>query len=309
MQDRRRFGTKLMVWCVCLAVLAMTRIAQAEPVTWWLPTDPHIGHRNDEGNLQLAVADVNDLGITHYAMVLGDCIDERDEVFRPGQGYSPLTQTERWELFEATMDLLPHSWTYILGNHDNTGRTPPVNPIVPPNWFSTMVNRVRIIGLSDEHLGHEYNADLEMSQVQIDWFESEMASNPEVPTIIMSHQNRPRGAEFLANWLDDNGGDYNIVMWVAGHSHVWSLQEDTNAHGLREMIVNDMLGSGESAFMTITPLSGGMIDISFQFRNHLTQEWITVEGYETYSFQVIPEPASIALLAAGALLLCRRTRR
>jgi hypothetical protein len=291
----------------------MTRIAQAEPITWWLLADPHIGHRNDAGHLDIAIADVNALGISHYACVLGDCIDERDETSHPGQGYSSLNQTQRWQSFENSMNNLSHDWTFVLGNHDNTGRTPPVNSIVPPNWFSVMVNGVRIIGISDEHLSHEYHRPLEMSQEQIDWFENEMASNPNVPTIIMSHQNRVDrfGFEFeyMANWLDDNGGDYNVVMWITGHDHDWRIAEDVNDHGLREMTVTEMLNEAQSAFMTITPLSGGMIDISFQFRNHLTQEWITVEGYETYSFQVIPEPASIALLGAGALLLCRRTRR
>jgi len=249
------------------------------PLTWWVFSDAHVGHQNYDDNLSIAVADVLALGLTDFAVALGDNVDDRVR-----EGFANNTPAERWEIFEATMNLLPHDWTYVLGNHDINSQTPPVTSVAPPNYFSTIVNGVRIIGLTDEHTSKLYVRELEMSQAQIKWFLAEMASDPVIPTIIMSHQHRYDDFPFLYNWIEQNAENYNIVLTVGGHTHEWSINSDPR--GFYDIVLNPVLYH-ESAFMTITNL-GDTSEISFQFRNHQNQEWITVQGFEVFSFQVEP---------------------
>jgi len=284
--------------------LTSAALAGGGSVTWWVFSDAHVGHQNYDNDLPVAVADVNALGISQFAIALGDNVDDRVRA-----GFAPTTPAQRWDEFVGHMNTLPHAWSYVLGNHDIHSQTPPVTSVTTPNYFSTIVNGVRIIALSDEHVSDAYVRDLEMSQAQIDWFQNEMDSNPLIPTIIMSHQNRTDGFPFLYNWIDQNVEDYNVVLLVGGHTHLWSINENVDGRGYHDIGLGTILTRRESAFMTITDL-GDMIDIAFRFRDHGSQQWISVEGYEVFSFQVqhIPEPATLALLALCLPLLARRRR-
>lgn len=43
--------------------------------TWWIHGDTHVGHETYKNQLSNAVTDVNSLGISNFAVTLGDCID------------------------------------------------------------------------------------------------------------------------------------------------------------------------------------------------------------------------------------------
>jgi len=275
--------------CLLIACTTITAwAAENNPVTWWVLSDSHVDHIAYDGNLGRAVADVNALGITHYAIVLGDCVDERGEPYR--QGYPDTTPQQRWVKFVGKMNQLKHEWTYVLGNHDNTGRAIPVNSVTDPNWFSKTVNGVRIIGLSDEHLSEDYVRDLEMSDEQREWFLAEMASDPHIPTIIMSHQHRTNSFPFIKEWVDNHIDEYNVILFVGGHSHEWALRRNVDNQGFHEVVLNPILRANESSFMTITNRDD-VIEISFRFRNHTDRKWIAVDGQEVFAFQV-PVPVA-----------------
>ena len=260
---------------------ALDVVQDKDSSTWWVLGDSHVNHRLYNQQLSRAVADVKELGISDYAIVLGDCIDERTGEPR-----------DNWDDFTHKMDVLPHGWTYVLGNHDNDGRTVPVTPVTTPNYFSVRVNGVRLIGISDEHIDESYNNDLEMSREQQQWFKAELNQDPDVPTIIMSHQDVSGLAResrstvpFFHEWIEPNLGDYNIVLWVAAHAHAWHLAENVKGHGFTKLIVNDILYDQESAFMTIAD-HGDSATVTFRFRNHDRKEWISVGGHEEYTITV-----------------------
>ncbi len=254
-------------------------------VTWWLFGDSHVGHRFYNDQLSRAIDDVNELAVSDFAICLGDCIDERG--LQPDwHGDHPLVE---WENFVRVMDDLNHDRTYILGNHDNDGREPPVNPVAEPNYFTQMVNGVRIIAISDEHLDEDYVTDLEMSQEQRDWFKGILKSDPDIPTIIMSHQDpaglareNPRSTiPFFHEWLEPRLDEFRIVLWVSAHAHNWYLAENAGGHSFTHLILDSILYEEQSAFMTIDNKGDSPV-ITLRFRDHGKKEWISVEGHDEY---------------------------
>jgi hypothetical protein len=237
-----------------------------EPVVWWISSDSHVGQPNNYVNqLATAVDDVNSLEISHHAVILGDAIDE-----------TASDPAAEWTRLEGKMNQLVHGWTYVLGNHDITGRWPTnPGPITSPNWFSEIVNGVRIIGISDENISvqsREDQRDLQMSAAQMDWVKDTLNADPGIPTIFLSHQHLGRIA-FYRDWIEPNIDKYNIVYWLHGHLHNWRFVSNQDDHGFSRLSVGGVLLDSESAFMTIEDL-GGRAKISFRFRNHATEEWI-----------------------------------
>ncbi len=254
----------------------------------WLGADTHVGHPNKPytNELSTAIKDVNSLGSSKYAVILGDCIDERAS-----------NPSREWDRFVSKMNNLNHNWTYVLGNHDLDGLWPS-NPVTKPNWFSMEVNGLRIMGISDEHINKNLEKnELQMSKEQKDWFKSVLNEDPDMPTVVMSHQHLTR-IPFYSDWIKPNMDDYNIIYWIHGHVHRWGFSENVDGKGFNILNIGNILYDEESAFMFVKN-DGEVLEISFQFRSHANSRWIqngaSVDGidtvdYDKYKVQISLEP-------------------
>ncbi len=255
--------------------------------TWWIGADTHIGRTADlrELNyLKAAVDDVNELGISDYAIILGDLVEDDPQFVEP---------------FVNAMNNLDHDWTYVIGNHDfdrhGTGER-----VMDRVYFNKVLGGVRFLAFSDDGMWNNgdvkqgYQTEKNLKDDQNDWLRTQLLADPEKPTILMSHQGLRRMYEVAHDdgpdiwdrsrrgWLQDEWDDYNIPMWYRGHRHAWAMEENYMNHGFVDIspggIVNE---SGGGVFMTVTA-RGGNTTISTRFRHHLTQEWITVGGFEEH---------------------------
>jgi hypothetical protein len=261
--------------------------------TWWIIADTHIGsQRRGEGdplgNLKAAVADANELGLSQKAIVLGDLVHDDPEFVEP---------------YENAMNGLNHEWVDVLGNHDfdrrGTGKR-----VKERTFFSKDIAGVRVIALSDDgkwvdgEVVEGYQAETNLMADQNDWFRSELDSDPRKPTILWSHQGLRRmyknpnddGPCFWdparRGWLRENWNDYNIIMWVHGHRHEWTLQEDYRGWGFVDVSPGAM-GSpiGGGVYMTFSRRDD-VTTITLRFRDHNRREWISVDGHEEYVMTV-----------------------
>jgi len=206
------------------------------------------------------VEDVNTLE-TDYAIMLGDMVhDSKDAV------------TD----FNKKMDALNHGWTYILGNHDHEG----CEAVKDVNYFSEVINGVRIIALSDE--SPESNV-CKIGEEQDKWLKETLEENPEIPTVIMTHQCPvERSVTSFDDWMQDNTEEYNIVLWIAGHAHRWDFDEDVAGYEFGRLKVNSIFsyfgGSNlEGMFMSVDKIDEETAEVKLEFRDHGEGEWIPIE--------------------------------
>ncbi len=256
--------------------------------TWWIASDPHIG-RDDDAllNLEKAVEDVNDLGISQRGIVLGDLVeDDADHV----------------EDYEDAMNGLDHTWIDVLGNHD-FDRYGTEERVRPRTFFSETVGGVRFIYLSDDGMWNDgdvkegYQTETNLMQDQNDWFKAQLENDPHKPTILMSHQGLRRMYEVdhddgpcfwdtsRRGWLQENWGNYNIPMWIRGHRHAWALEEDYQGHGFVDISPGCIVSRNDGIFMTIER-EDGTTTLTFEFRDHEDGSWIPVEGYYEYEYEI-----------------------
>ncbi len=183
----------------------------------------------------------------------------------------------------------------VLGNHDydrkserNSGA-----PILPVNYFSRQIGCARIIALSDEML--EYRSHVtELGRNQDRWFKDVLDDAPDTPTIIMTHHcplTGRRSVSAFEEWLADDIGRYNIVLWIVGHAHRWAIDEDLEGLGFDRIKVASLCRKHgdrrpcEGALLTIEA-GQDRARITMRFRNHLRREWISVLGREAYELEV-----------------------
>ncbi len=244
-------------------------------ITWWVGADPHVGRPDAyAGGLDVSVRDVNLLGLSDYAVILGDLVeDDSDYVVD----------------FNNSMNNLLHDWTYILGNHDfEDGEL-----LFPINFFSKVVNGIRIIALSDED-GHGKPGETTIGPAQDQWLQDTLNDNPDVPTIIMTHHSptssgkRGRSVSSFDDWLADSIEGYNIVAWFVAHDHIWKIEEDAGGYGFTEVFVNEIIDknsptsdTSHGMFMTIEDEEESA-KITLKFRDHYNQQWLTIDGHSEY---------------------------
>jgi len=230
--------------------------------TWWILTDVHLNQSSlpfmdtkYTGELSTAIEDVNDNVETHRAIVLGDLVhdDKSDMTY-----------------FEEKMDEYENDWTYVLGNHDFDGET----PVMEVNYFSEIVNGFRVIAISDEDT---YTNDLVLGEEQERWLKSTFESDPDIPTIMMSHQEHgPLGRiEVLDGWLGEALRDnkYNVISWICGHDHRPSVSDDFSDFGYDRLIPGAISGWGPNNHsMTLTFSDDEQPSAIARFRDHENNE-------------------------------------
>lgn len=241
-----------------------------EGITWWVAADSHVGDPSEPSigeHLRTSVADVNDLGIADYAVMMGDCVQD-DYAFA--------------EPFLRAMNQLDIGWTYVLGNHDF--KRSANEPVLPVHFSARTVNGIRFVFLSDEVTG-EQDRDLVMSDEQESWFWEELETHKDQPVFLFTHQPYPE----FQKWpqLKEAIDDFNIAAWFAGHKHGWNIKEDSDL-GFAHINIHSVGGVREDYLSTFLHLrqTGGTVEATVTFRNHKTQEWISVDGEEETNFSV-----------------------
>jgi len=263
------------------------RYSKYEKETWWILADTHVGFHGDfsASDLNLAVDDALDLGLSDFAIVLGDIVENSVDGVEP---------------FEKAMNRLPHPWTYILGNHDVDGwwwDPPETAPLVmPPEYGYKIVGGIRFIWLSDEGDGNwdydgGYARKMYISDEQNDWFKGLMDSDTEIPTIILTHQGPCVTGDWADDipdfwdleeraWLKEDLEDYNLLAWIHGHRHIWFFHPDFEGLDFTRISVDSIdknTVTNESMFMEIERY-GDKTTLTFSFRDHAEKEWRTLYG-------------------------------
>ncbi len=237
--------------------------------TWWVAADAHVDVGVYE-ELATSVEDVKHNLETDFAIMLGDMVNDTVEAV---------------PYFDRQMDKLPHGWTYILGNHDFDVATG--EGVKEPNYFSKIVEGIRIIALSDE----VHSRNLELGEEQEEWFRDRLKEAPDIPTILMTHQgpDEPwylRGyagrALFWDEWLREEIEDYNIVAWIAGHRHIWDISRDFEDSGMDRIYIKNIGGAGIRHQSMVMSIEEGTVNLGF--RDHRSGEWISVGDGEISPF-------------------------
>ncbi len=253
-----------------------------EKETWWICGDPHVGYGNTfpDPYIEEAVRDVKELGISDFAVCLGDLVENRAAALPP---------------YRDEMELLDHDHVSVLGNHDVDGwwwDDPDEAPLVKrPEYGSKIIGGVRFIWLSDEGDGDwsydgGYGRKMYISDEQNDWFRSLMDGDPDMPTIIMCHQGPCTDGQWADDvpdfwdpnergWLKNNIDSYNVIAWIHGHRHSWILQEDFEGHGFDRISVDSIDKNTPSTmgmFMEVERIADKTW-LRFTFRDHANQEW------------------------------------
>ncbi len=241
-----------------------------EDITWWVAADPHVGHRSEPSlgeHLATSVADVNELGIAEYAVMLGDLVDDSYDHAVP---------------FIREMNQLDVNWTYVLGNHDFVRD---VNePVLPVHFSARTVGGIRFVFLSDELTGAR-DRDLVMSEEQENWFWEEMETHKDKQVFLFTHQPHPE----FQRWpeLKEKIEEYNVAAWFSGHKHRWDLRQDSG-HGFAIVNIHSIGGVREDYLSTFLGLNRDQdrVKATVRFRNHKNKEWISVDGEDVFIFHV-----------------------
>lgn len=280
--------------CFILAPTSLSADEVAEPLpeaehTWWIGADPHVGFGIDPEHyahgragasgpeayqgkhLKRAVADVNELGIADYAVILGDLVADSHDLAEP---------------FVRIMDTLdtPYGWTYILGNHDYHGPHNPREtgePVLPIRYSARTVNGIRFIFLSTGRQGELVGDDQE------EWFWDELDRLQGQPVFLFTHHPHDNGFEAWSR-LKDVIEDHNIVAWFSAHAHAWRIEN--TEYGFRQFTIHAIGGIRHpdlSSFLFLNPNhENSEVEVTVKFRNHRTGEWIEVDGQRRVTFAV-----------------------
>ncbi len=241
-----------------------------EEITWWVAADSHVGHSSEPStgqHLARSVADVNELGIADYAVMLGDLVEDDYAFATP---------------FIREMNKLEVGWIYVLGNHDFIRDSN--EPVLPVHFSGRTVNGIRFIFLSDELTGAQ-DRDLVMSEEQEEWFWEELETHKDKPVFIFTHQPYPEFQKWpqLKEALDE----YNIAAWFSGHKHNWNIAEDPG-YGFVMINIHSIGGVRDDYLSTFLSLerTGNTVKATVNFRDHESQKWIKVDGKNEITFSV-----------------------
>lgn len=269
--------------CVAGAFLLHAEKSFGDEVTWWVAVDPHVGRSGeatDLQNLPEAVADVNELGIADYAIILGDLVQDDYDFVVP---------------FIRTMNQLECGWTYVLGNHDfHQGGQ---EPVLPAHFSARTVNGIRFVFISDEQQPGRHVHQIGMSDAQKAWLVEELETHREKPVFIFTHQqpHHQRGT-FLMGLLE-RVEKYNVVAWFAGHDHSWAIEEESGLSAWESswqpeegkhygfVHINPARAGTFGTFLKLSR-TGNTVEATVTFRNHVEQEWISVDGKDKLTFSV-----------------------
>ncbi len=246
--------------------------AKRDRLVFWLAADPHVGYSSSRAaELSTAVADVNNLQMADYALVLGDMVHDHPRFVSP---------------FQQTMSgLNVVEWDYILGNHDYYHSTR--QRVMPVNYWAQTYMGIRFIFISDE-TANALSRHGTMHPQQEAWFFRQLEEHSHMPVFVFSHQ-APYGFNHwnITPRLKENINRYSIEAWFHGHEHRWHLERNSQ-YGFRKVGIAAIGGRNESykSSFLILEDKGETTQVSVRFRNHRTGEWISTHGVSTLEMTV-----------------------
>ncbi len=260
--------------------------------TWWINADPHMAYGGDYSgdDIGQAVYDAMQLGISDFAITLGDIVENRADA---------LTS------YKDEMKRLDHDYNFVLGNHDIDGwwwdDEDELPLITEPEWGNKEIGGVRFIWLSDEGDGNweyegGYSGKMHISDEQNAWFKSLMDEDPDKPTVIMCHQGPCTEGDWAEDvpdfwdpnergWLKNNIGSYNVIAWIHGHRHEWILEENFEGYGFDRLSIDSIDKDTETnhgIFMEVERIAD-KTQLRFTFRDHANEEWTNTYNAYDYS--------------------------
>jgi 3',5'-cyclic AMP phosphodiesterase CpdA len=240
---------------------------QVDTLVWWIASDCHLGNFPENlDSLRVAINDVNGLGIADHAAILGDILNN-------SSNYAD-------NFFEMMGNLDVGKWYYVLGNHDFVQYGNTRENFLPKLYYGIDVLGIRFLFISTES---SFGANQSMSGVmgseQFTWLQDELTRHSNQPVFIFSHQ--PYSSwnmwDNLAPLIQSEG---NVKIWFCGHQHSWIINENVAPWNFTEICDNSLDSSTPhnyaGVFMTLKR-DGNTVNVTIQFRNHLTHEWISVQ--------------------------------
>lgn len=253
---------------------------RVENQVWWIFSDTHVGmwpfagpnvENKLEEHLEVAVRDVNELGVADYAICLGDMVSDKAE-------YVPI--------FLRIMDNLKvKGWHYVLGNHDHDWKT--WENVLPIVYKGLDALGIRFILISDE-VGYREGSKVSggiMGDNQFNWFFMELYTYRDRPVFVFSHQP-------YFNWDKWDSlpvttpGEVRVDIWFNGHHHMW-IVENTNYGFLRFSISSvDWANNYNSVFLFLQR-DGNKVEVTIRARDHQERVWLD----EPYFHAVLEVPS------------------
>jgi len=243
---------------------------------WWIASDPHLGHYPDHpfDSLQVAIQDVNNLGIADHAAILGDLVHNSNKYVGT--------------FFEMMDNLNVEKWYYVTGNHD-------FNQSTGTNFFPIFYEGIDVCGIRFIFISTETGTVQQtggvMNEEQFDWLQNELLTHSDQPVFIFSHQPYSSWNVWsrLAPLIQS---EKNVKVWFCGHVHEWIIDENVQPYNFIEVCDSSLnwANNYNGVFMFLQR-EGDTVDVTIKFRNHLNHEWIsvqTVDGrtIENISFSV-----------------------
>jgi predicted phosphodiesterase len=277
MPDSRKI-IRIAIVVIAVAALAATYLLasargkggtqQEENQVWWIASDPHLGNFPYQplASLQVAIQDVDNLGIADHAAILGDILNNHD--------------TYRDNFFQLMDNLKVENWYYILGNHDFPQHTSEIEVsrkenFLPMLYYGIDVLGIRFIFISTEGSGLPSEGGV-MDDNQLAWLENELEIHSNQPVFMFSHQ-----PWYQWNVWDNLTltieGERNVKVWFCGHLHQWVINENVKPYNFIEVCDSslDWAEHYNGVFMFLQR-KGDTVNITMKFRNHLNHEWISV---------------------------------
>lgn len=263
------------------SLMGLTLLLEEPPAVenqvWWIFTDSHVGiwpfaepgTEKAQEHLEVAIQDVNELGIVDYALCLGDMVSDKVEYVETFLG--------------LVENLEVKNWYYILGNHDHDYRTG--ENVLPVVYQSLEVLGIKFILVSDEE-GYRDGAHISlgvMGEEQFDWFFRELYLSRDQPTFVFSHQ-APDAWNVWPDLPVHEPGEVRIDIWFTGHYHQW-IVENREEGFLRISVSSiDWANNYESMFMFLER-KGNKVKVELRARNHLERRWLDWPRF-TFEFEV-----------------------
>jgi len=225
---------------------------------WWIASDSHLGDLTARplDSLQVAIQDVDELGIVDHAAILGDLVYDSD------------TYVSNFVQMMNGLNL--ENWYYVTGNHD-------FNQSTGENFFPISYKGIDVWGIRFVFIFTEGpTREGTMGDNQLAWLENELETHENQPVFMFSHQP-------YSNWnvWPSLGpiiqSDANVKVWFCGHMHVWTVNENVQPYNFIYICDSslDWAQNYNGVFMFLQR-EGNTVDVTLKFRDHQDHEWISV---------------------------------
>jgi len=266
----KAIGVAIVVIAVAASAVVYLRSSAGEKVitqhgentqVWWIASDPHLGNLSARplDSLQVAIQDVEELGIADHAAILGDLVYNHD--------------TYVSDFFQMMNSLNVESWYYVTGNHDfdqSTGEN-----FFPISYRGIDVLGIRFLFIFTEGPGGS-TMDGVMGDEQLAWLENELETHENQPVFMFSHQPYSNWNVWssLAPLIQSTA---NVKVWFCGHMHVWTIDENVEPYNFIEICDSslDWSQNYNGVFMYLQR-EGDTVDVTLKFRDHQDRKWINV---------------------------------